>query len=1219
MCHGWQASKTPETRTSTGFAGYRRGQALYYFVKPLILIIAALLLPAAAQASLRCQERTAGRVCLDNAPRMIQVAGTNQSVPVSPPTMPGYASACWSWQRAFECVETDPIQTCQSGSNFNTVQSTCQLSAVSGVQEKTINGFRYVIDATYDYRCQFGAYTTSDTLPAGKECVKLNETVTDGTTIAVAPTGTPPTQGSGTATITTASLTETTALTQNRVDNYVCYSDPVTTCSDTCFENVVDRTTGKMEVREVPCAGVISNCVVSSNEPTNALTTGPDGSIRVAAALGPDGRPVESTSTAMCQAGSIPRCLERAGCNLYETSAASIQTNGVALQQNQTYLCSNEERSCVKKALVSNCVSPNAWGWDQNNLTQKVGVGLVEANAAFAQLEAIEKGQQANDPYIFSGTNRTCHIAVGNFWGTFVMAAITVGVAIYTAGGISVFTGPGGVMGGLGANGVSTGFLSQGLQAAIPSLGQAGANALGASISVGAQFAQDASNSKTFGNNCCKDFVIQGSDSWYKVNGKCSANEVKLAVARGKGLAHYIGEWCSKSQRALGLFKSCVQKSHAYCVFDDMLALVINEQGRAQLDAIASADSATTIATAEQPFSLYAPEVANPTQYSDMANGGWRRILTQGGSQIWYWQFAGYCRTPEAQQAAYARYTTEIQDKTDTTGVTTKAQAQALLQTLNGLVAFQDCAEAPGIVSYMTCSKGDDTCDTARLPESPTGAVADLSGETIDESDLNWTIQTVNGHWRTDSFGVTTTLPGDSTFAAVSASVNAFITATGSCHGDGACRYRFAITDKQANGGFGARKRVKGTARFPLYSDIMTSYWPTVDFVSPTGTLDTAAYNADPNKGLGTPVVVGTHRFLFHPNWAGQKPATGQHSHFLLDWAWKPAPENDALFKPETLFNPVLVPTNLPPVSAGWSPYAASPLDSTISPVRQKFHLDGGCNPATGMCDYNIGVDLDVQRHPWGSPQNPNCHGFTLEQMSVLDFSKMDLSRWINSLNLSSFDAGVSSEAAQAMADAATSTAQSYYNNFQGGGGTAVPKTGGGMQSLYTNTDTLPTLRGEDLGSSYTLQIAVPSNWPMYYTTGGNNNPVSNVWVDWGDGSAPQSVPLAEGGKAFAQIHDYGGAPTGRSYKVSVTLDTQDNGSQRLSTMIQISADQGAQFQANTGLDFNSAGVSGDRGEQIVPSTIPTQGSSQSVESLRSLAPGMADLMEANPHVNGTR
>src|SRR5690606_17381448 len=83
------------------------------------------------------------------------------------------------------------------------------------------------------------------------------------------------------------------------------------------------------------------------------------------------------------------------------------------------------------------------------------------------------------------------------------------------------------------------------------------ANAVGAAISIGSAAISDAPNSKAFGSHCCKDYVIEGSEAWYKF-GECTADEVKLSVARSKGLAEYIGTYCSKK----GGFpiRQCVEK-----------------------------------------------------------------------------------------------------------------------------------------------------------------------------------------------------------------------------------------------------------------------------------------------------------------------------------------------------------------------------------------------------------------------------------------------------------------------------------------------------------------------------------------------------------------------------------------------------------------------------------------------------------------------------------
>lgn len=1097
---------------------------------------------------------------------------------VGAPILNGFSTACWSWTRQFQCIETNPKLFCDSGDPYATVQSSCSLTAAAINSSVTVKGLTYITDATYNYQCAFGNYTTNDSLPTGKDCTMLKSTTVDSNPVPAAPPGTTPSTGSGNPP-TTAPLTGSIPTTETRTDQYVCYSQPQTTCSDTCYQQVVDPTTGKISQQTVPCTSPVTNCVTSSSQCGGTITPNGDGSSSASAALGPDGRCIDSTVNSMCQAGPVPKCLTKENCTLSSSTDSSVASNGVGMTQQQSYICSNTVKSCSKYADISNCVHANAWGWDNMSIKGQVGQGLGEYNQAMAKLEGIQKGMTNNDPYIFSGKNLTCHYAVGNFLNTFITIAIIVATMVMTGG-------------------ASAGLLAEGLQMA--GMAAEAANAAAIAIEVGASFASDAPNSKALGSDCCKDYVIQGSDAWYKL-GACTGDEVKLAVAKQKGLYHYLGEYCSKKSGFP--IRQCVEMTKSYCVFDDMLALVVNEQGRAQLDAVAAADTSTAKASGALPFQLYTPASAvppNPTKYTGVLNtGAWHQLTVTGNSQIWGWQYPSYCVSKDAQTAAYNLYTNELNAVLSTNGIQpgsmTKQQALQLLKNAITMPAFQECPSTPGLVSFMTCSKTDDSCDPTKLPEGPTGVEVDLSGANVSQADVNWRVQQVQSFHQPGDYGVTSSMPTDSTFAAVSDSVNEFITSTGSCHTDGSCLYSFAVTDKLATGGLGARKRTTDYAQFPLYTIVQTSAWPAIDYLAQDGTLDTQAYQADPNRGLGTPLMVSTQRFLFHPNFLSGPQKGNIHSAVLLEWATKRTSDTD----PRADFTPLLVPTSLPPATATWFPHG------DVTDNSQHFFLSGGCDPNSRWCNYRIDVDLNVPRHPWGSPQQARCWGFSLEQMAALDFNKMDLSRWINSLDLGDATNGLSASAASAMSAQVTASAQNFYTAVNTGA--AINKPNPGAVALVTNTDILPKM-SNDAFKAYTLQAAVPANWPNWFDDQPNVNPVTNVRVDWGDGSTTQLMPKDVGGRAYMAEHDYGDKPVG-TYKVTVTLDTAANGSQTLTTNVRITPDAGSAPAstpvAGSNLDFNNPGVDGKSAAQYSPSTT-LNGSSQAPTNLQQTSPGTA-------------
>ncbi|MEZ9298422.1 type-F conjugative transfer system mating-pair stabilization protein TraN [Vibrio splendidus] len=73
-------------------------------------------------------------------------------------------------------------------------------------------------------------------------------------------------------------------------------------------------------------------------------------------------------------------------------------------------------------------------------------------------------------------------------------------------------------------------------------------------------------------NDCCKD------SGWGQdLGAKCSEAEEALGEAKEKGLTLYVGQYCAK--KVLGV---CTRKKRSYCVYDNKLAKIIQEQGSIQ-------------------------------------------------------------------------------------------------------------------------------------------------------------------------------------------------------------------------------------------------------------------------------------------------------------------------------------------------------------------------------------------------------------------------------------------------------------------------------------------------------------------------------------------------------------------------------------------------------------------------------------------------------------
>lgn len=175
--------------------------------------------------------------------------------------------------------------------------------------------------------------------------------------------------------------------------------------------------------------------------------------------------------------------------------------------------------------------------------------------------------------------------------------------------------------------------------------------------------------------------------------------------------------------------------------------------------------------------------------------------------------------------------------------------------------------------------------------------------------------------------------------------------------------------------------------------------------------------------------------------------------------------------------------------------------------------VSGYCDPSSNSCSYNFTGTITVTAKPFGSPKNPDCSGFTAGQLSALDFGKMDLSEWLNTVmakvkgNTSAVVAG------NAAASASQQVAQfnSYYS--QGVVGSSSP----------TGANVARAVPAEGFGP-FNVKLVVSGVWPEI--TGDpevDKDIISKVTVDWGDCGASETLQKVTGGTGvgFTSVHRY--------------------------------------------------------------------------------------------------
>ncbi len=203
-------------------------------------------------------------------------------------------------------------------------------------------------------------------------------------------------------------------------------------------------------------------------------------------------------------------------------------------------------------------------------------------------------------------------------------------------------------------------------------------------------------------NNCC-NLNLTGKGG--NLIDKCTASEQQLTAARRAHRTYYLGRFCDSRIPLIGL---CVIHEQGYCVFDSVLAKIIQVQGREQLAQLAA--------------SGYAAAQSGGFNFNYFSsNGGWGPQTTVNGNTVAAWQWPTYCQS--------------VNGKVD-------IQAEEQAEQTGGIV----CPSAPA-QWFAVCDSGT-SCSA--LPSDPRDG-AGTSG---------WTVQNVdpqeNSSYALDNYTVAT-------------------------------------------------------------------------------------------------------------------------------------------------------------------------------------------------------------------------------------------------------------------------------------------------------------------------------------------------------------------------------------------------------------------------------------------------------------------------------
>lgn len=197
----------------------------------------------------------------------------------------------------------------------------------------------------------------------------------------------------------------------------------------------------------------------------------------------------------------------------------------------------------------------------------------------------------------------------------------------------------------------------------------------------------------------------------------------------------------------------------------------------------------------------------------------------------------------------------------------------------------------------------------------------------------------------------------------------------------------------------------------------------------------------------------------------------------------------------------------------------------------------GSCPGPYYGCKYYVTAPAKAEAKPWILGESSNscgvssvdadCSGFTIGQFMLLDLNKMDLSQWLATIKPTPPDQ------ATLQANATNqSTAMKAANTA------SLPQTDNSEAVVVR----LSAASCQQAGSTdeCNITLTATSSWDQTYTDSSlNNNPVSGIDIDWGDGTtnSVSTTQVVNGLPLFTIAHHFQGVGI---YPVSVTFKMPD-------------------------------------------------------------------------------
>lgn len=491
---------------------------------------------------------------------------------------------------------------------------------------------------------------------------------------------------------------------------------------------------------------------------------------------------------------------------------------------------------------------------------------------------------------------------------------------------------------------------------------------------------------------------------------QCNEEERELAAAKRADRVTQFGSYCA-TKINLGFTSICIKKRKTFCVFDSLLAKLVQEQGREQLNVMARSVSGSTQTD------------TTSVNYSS-GNPGWKEIATVQGEPLYAWEWDEECKG-----------------------------AKSDLYSQTGIVCPQPSEAQPELwLSY--CPKQAGCAPERQAPPyrsfSSTGWEYHLVGQK------------------------------GSAHAAIAPNIEAI-----------------------------ARCDSSDSAPLSFSScEVTSTSWP-------RGQSGQAKSSMDISWQLFRPKEVGD-------NWAASVRTFGRFSFqpYQVD------PGDESSF-PD--FVPLRVAVDDSNFQVYEVPTQTGPEGYEL-PTSPASTLFGECDLALNWCDMKVTTLSSVRNRPFCSNSKQkncrkhelDCEGFTLEEFAVLDFGRMDLSDFTDTIETDIEDT----------------------EKFQNSMAIGV----GGIQEDFEQGNEVPI---EDYGQAV-MRVSPTDGRPSWKTTASfaatypgpeGDIPVSSIAIDWGDGSS-DVLTVTSGGGQKTKEHTYTKGAGYREFVITATFMLQNGDSQ---------------------------------------------------------------------------